>query len=242
MFLLSHLFMMIYRLCFREKDIFEDLYCYLIGINLLLSIFTLSNDHNVGYITMVVLFCSILMNLVAFIAKITIQMFEDRSYKSNIPNYFLISSYTWLGICVIFQVPIVLWITYIYHFLMDIIIPFTGWSSQNVEALIGIFVSFMTVLTCCYFVSIGGTTDMRFRFNLKLSILGSLLSPIETESNSLWNVALHIFCLAYNGLIHWTRVSLQSRHQLSSATKIRYISKFENLLILIYANLIFFST
>lgn len=195
--------MEIRKRCLEEEDIYEEFVCNLNATTLLLAILSSIFHHTFGYVGIVILFFSILMNSFAFLAKFVLEKYEEEPIDMNFSKSFIAS----LVISVVFQVPIILWITYICHIILSIYIPPMGSMNKDAEDFVAVFFAITTFLTCSYFVSIKYRLEFSFQSNQFHCILGSFLSNTKTQNCSVRDVACHVFSIADYGL-YGLRISL----------------------------------
>jgi hypothetical protein len=137
---------------------------FLNGINLLLGILIIIGTAlgiQSSYLLTVILFISLIINILIIIVELCIKLWTKRtkSFKisddDDIDYIRLAKTYTWVILHCLGQIPIVLWVAYLYFIILDLFIPISGKSGGNYvnpDILIGMITSLCTVLICVYFV------------------------------------------------------------------------------------------
>lgn len=170
-------YMSLFKLGLKYIKIFEEeekVQIHLSSVNIIFAIVTLTVSYIgflSGYMTMVILFFSLFVNLFLLLPRIIkmkktkknkeleeiqeplIPQEESSKSKSSKMKYFPKIHY-WLVVLVVGQIPIILWTTYIYHISMDLLIPIvSNQINLNPDIIIGLVTALFTLATCAYFVS-----------------------------------------------------------------------------------------
>lgn len=165
-FFIYHLYLiLIQKFSSDESEVSMKVKHNINGVNFLLGILIIigtSLGIQSTYLLTVILFISLIFNVLIVIVELGIKCWMKRSKSFQISgddtaDYFqMAKSYSWVILHCLGQLPIVLWVAYIYFIVLELFIPIAGKSGGNYvnpDILIGIITALCTSLMILYFVS-----------------------------------------------------------------------------------------